>query len=201
MDVFYDDIDLKDMLYDIGFGSYVMDACQRVSQNILQTNCPYRITRAVSGDAGALVKLEQESDQYLLGSPIFIKREEYSRDHIVQIISRNRVFVAWDDDCPIGVMSLKVDQGYHLEKLTTTDSGYIGRIGAFVKSEYRGKGVGTRLLKEVFDNCAEAGKSFVHVSFETANPYGNKFWPKYFKPAIRSVRRTINKDANYNLNE
>jgi len=96
----------------------------------------------------------------------------------------------------IGVMSIDVDQVYHFEKLTTTDSGYISRIGAFVKSEYRGKGVGTRLLKEVFDYCVEAGKSFVHVSFETANPYANKFWLKYFKPAIRSVRRTINKDAN-----
>jgi GNAT superfamily N-acetyltransferase len=198
---FYDDIDLKDMLYDIGFGSYVIDACQKVSKNTLQTNCPYRITRAVSDDADALLKLENELNQYLLDSPIFLKREECSRDYIVQIISQNRVFVAWDNDCLIGVMSLKVDQGYHFERLTTTDSGYIGRIGAFVKSEYRGKGVGTKLLKEVFDYCAEAGKPFVHVSYETANPYANRFWPKYFKPAIRSVRRTINKDANDNFNK
>lgn len=193
---FYDDIDLKDMLYDIGFGSYVIDACQKVSENMLQTNCPYKITRAVYDDADALLKLANELNQYLLDSPIFLKTKEYSRDDIVQIISQNGVFLAWDDDCLIGVMSLKIDQGYHLEKLTTTDSGYISHIGAFVKSEYRGKGVGTRLLKEVFDYCVEAGKSFVHVSFETANPYANKFWPKYFKPAIRSVRRTINKDAN-----
>lgn len=104
--------------------------------------------------------------------------------------------MAWDNDHLIGIMSLNVDQGYHLEKLTTTDSGYIGRPGAFVKSEYRGKGVGTRLLKEVFNYCVDAGKSFVHVSFETANPYANRFWSKYLKPTIRSLRRTINKDAN-----
>jgi GNAT superfamily N-acetyltransferase len=164
----------------------------------LQPNCPYKITRAVYDDAGALVKFANETNQYYLDSPIFLKREEYSRDYIVQIISQNGVFVARDNDCLIGVMSLKVDQGYHLEKLTTTDSGCIGHTGAFIKSEYRGKGVGTRLLKEVFDYYAEAGKTFVHVSYETANPYANRFWPKYFKPAIRSVRRTINKDANDN---
>lgn len=193
---FYDDIDLKDMLYDIGFGSYVIDACQTVSKNVLQTNCPYRITKAVSSDADALLKLENESDQYLLDSPIFLKQEEYSRDDIVRIINQNQVFVAWDNDRLIGVMSINIDRGYHFEKLTTTDSGYIGRPGAFVKSEYRGKGVGTKLLKGVFDYCAEAGKPFVHVSFETANPYANRFWPKYFKPTIRSLRRTVNKDIN-----
>jgi len=198
--IFYDDNDLKDMLYDIGFGSYVIDACQKVSKNMLQTNCPYRITRAVSNDADALLMLENELDQYLLNSPIFLKREKYSRGNIVQAINRNGVFIAWDDNRLIGVMSTNVEQGYHFEKLTTTDSGYIGRIGAFVKSEYRGKGVGTKLLREVFDYCAEAGKSFVHVSYETANPYANRFWPKYFKPTIRSVRRTINKDANDNCN-
>jgi GNAT superfamily N-acetyltransferase len=195
---FYDDIELKNMLYDIGFGSYVVDACRKVSQNILQTNCQYRITKAVHDDADALLELENELNQYLLDSPIFLKREEYSSDDIVQIISQNQVYVAWDNDCLIGVMSINVDQGYHFEKLTTTDSGYIGRIGAFVKSEYRGRGVGTRLLKEVFSCCLEARKSFVHVSYETANPYANRFWPKYFKPAIRSLRRTINKDANDN---
>jgi GNAT superfamily N-acetyltransferase len=193
---FYNDNDLKDMLYDIGFGSYVIDACQKVSENMLRTNCPYRVTGAVPDDADALLELENELNNYLLDSPIFLKREECSINNIVQIISQNQVFLAWDNDCLIGVMSLKVDQGYHFEKLTTNDSGYIGRPGAFIRAEYRGKGVGTRLLKEVFNYCTEAGKLFVHVTFETANPYASRFWPKYFKPTLRSLRRTVNKDAN-----
>ncbi len=198
---FYDDIELKDMLYDIGFGSYVIDACQKTSPGVLQTDCSYKITRAVSDDADALLELDNEMKQYLLDSPIFLTREDFSRDNIVRMINRNGVFVTWDDNCMIGVMCIDVEQGYHSGKLTTTDSGYIGDIGAFIKSEYRGKGVGTSLLNEVFNYCAEAGKPFVHVSFETSNPYANRFWPKYFKPVIRSVRRTINKDANYNLND
>jgi GNAT superfamily N-acetyltransferase len=197
---FYDYTELKDMLYDIGFGSYVIDACQKVPQNVLKTNCPYKITKAVFDDVDALLELENELNNYLLNPPIFLKREGCSTNNIVRIINKNEVFLAWDNGSLIGVMSLKLDQGYHFEKLTTTDSGYIGSPGAFVKAEYRGKGVGTRLLTEVLDCCAEAGKPFVHVSFETANPYASRFWPKYFRPVLSSLRRTINKDANFTNN-
>lgn len=89
-----------------------------------------------------------------------------------------------------------INQDFHFERLTTPDSSYIGSIGAFIHSDYRGKGVGTALLEKVFAFCNERGKPYIHVSFESANPNALYFWPKYLKPAIRSVRRTINKDAN-----
>jgi hypothetical protein len=66
---FYDDIALKELLYDIGFGSHVIDVCQKVSKNIPQTNCPYRVTRAVPDDADALLILENELNQYLINFP------------------------------------------------------------------------------------------------------------------------------------
>jgi GNAT superfamily N-acetyltransferase len=193
---FYDDLDMKDMLYDLGFGSYVIDACRKASQNISRPTCPYRIARASHHDVGALLELESELNQYLLEAPIFLRREECSRDEVEEIVSHNGVFVPWDGDRPIGVMSLNVDQSYHFEKLTTPDSGYIGRVGTFVRPEYRGRGVGATLLREVSDYCSRSKRSFVHVSFETANPTANAFWPRFFKLAIRSARRTVNKDAN-----
>ncbi len=192
---YYDDLDLKDMLYDIGFGSYVIDACRKVSAKMLQADCPYKVTRAEPGDADALLQLEKEMLQYLFKSPIYLVKE-CSKDYVLQAISRNRVLIAWDNDRPIGVMSVQLDPGYHFERLTTDVSGYIVRPGAFVKPEYQRKGIGARLLKAVFDCCTEAGNTFVHVSFETANPNANQFWLRYFNPAIRSVRRTVNKDAN-----
>ena len=72
-------------------------------------------------------------------------------------------------------------------------------IDACVHPEYRNKGVGTALLREVFAFCNEKGKSYLHVSFESANSNAIRFWPKHFKPAIRSVRRTVNKDGNTEL--
>lgn len=196
---FYDDIHLKNMLYNIGFGSYVIDACQKILPNMFQVNCPFRITKAVSNDVDVLLKLANETTKYYSDAPIFLRREEFSRDHITQIINQEHAFIAWDNDNMIGVMSFSINQGYHFERLTSVESSYICDIGAYIKSDYRGKGLGTGLLKEVFDYCLKIDKPFIHVSYETANPNASEFWPKYFKPVIRSVRRTINKDANEGL--
>ncbi len=195
---FYDDVLLRDMLYDIGFGSYVMDACQKVSQNTLTTNCAYRVTKAISDDADLLLKLANETPRYYSDAPIFLKRSDYTRNDILKIIDDDAVFLAWDNDNLIGAMEVNTKQNYHFERLTSeTESAYIEDVGVYIKSEYRGKGVGTLLLYEVFRYCDEADKPFLHVSFETSNPYANKFWLKYFRPIIRSVRRTVNKDANF----
>ena len=95
------------------------------------------------------------------------------------------------------MMSVNINQKHHFEHLTTTNSA--GRLCAYIRPEYRGKGVGTDLLRSICEYCHKNDKSFLHVSFETANPDAIRFWPKHFKPAIRSVRRTVNKDANIML--
>lgn len=193
---FYEDTYIQNMLYDIGFGSYVMDACQKIQPDMFQATCPYKITKAESNDVDALLRLANETIHYYSDAPIFLKRDKFSRDYITQIVHQEQAFIAWDHDRMIGVMGLNLNQGYHFERLTSASSSYIGHIGAYIMPDYRGKGVGTGLLKEVFDYSLKSGKPFIHVSYETANPLASKFWPKYFKPVIRSVRRTINKDAN-----
>jgi GNAT superfamily N-acetyltransferase len=193
---FYDDIDLKDMLYDIGFGSYVMDVCQKVSKNMLQIDRPYRITKAVPSDVDLLFGLVEESRYYFLEAPIFLKRDICTKEALLNVINENNVFIAWDNSVSIGIMSLILSKRYNIETLAGIGSGLIEELGAYIKPEYRGKGIGKRLLKEVFDYCINASIPYVHLSYETANPFANRFWPKYFKPIILSVRRTINKDAN-----
>lgn len=116
----------------------------------------------------------------------------------MQLIDKNYVLLAWDKDKIAGVLSFSINQGYNFERLTTVDSARIEGIGAYILPDYRGKGMGTALLDKAFAFCKEKGKTYMHVSYESANPNAIQFWPKYFKPAIRSVRRTINKDANTN---
>jgi GNAT superfamily N-acetyltransferase len=99
------------------------------------------------------------------------------------------------------MMSLILSKRFNIETLAVIGSGQIKELGAYIKKEYRGKGIGTRLLMEVVNYCQNSSIPYIHVNFETANPNASKFWPKYFKPAIRSVRRTINKDTNYILNK
>ncbi len=72
----------------------------------------------------------------------------------------------------------------------------IDEIGAYIKLEYRNKKIGIELLKIVNDYCKDFNVPYIHVDFETANLYGNKFWKKYFTPMLLSMRRPINKDIN-----
>lgn len=194
--IFNDNCTLKDMLYDIGFGSQVMDAYTKVQKPVSQTNSKYKISRAAYSDAEVLLELIKESVQYYLNSPIFLKRSNYELNDVIEIISTNHLLVAWDNDTPIGVMNLSIQTEYDIENLSCTNTGLINEIGAYIKPEYRGMGIGKCLLNEVMKHCAENNIQYLHVSFETANPFANIFWRKHFKPMILSVRRTINKDAN-----
>lgn len=193
---YFDDDILKNSLYDLGFGSYVIDACQSTSITRHDIKQDYQITFASTADAEALTVFASFSNKYYMNSPIFLQRDKYTKDEIMQLIDKNNVLLAWDSAKIVGVLSFSINQGFHFEHLTTYDSAYIKGLGAYILPDYRGKGIGTALLDKAFAFCKEKGKTYMHVSFEFANPYAIQFWPKYFKPAIRSVKRTINKDAN-----
>lgn len=185
---------LREKLYDIGFSSYVIDACQSTGALNLSVTCDYEISSAGIKDVDELLAFANLSNDYYAASPVFLKRNEYSAAEITEFLKDGYILTARDKGRIIGVMSFSLDPGYHFEHLTAADSSSIKFIGAFIHSDYRGRGIGTALLEKVFAICREKRKSYLHVSFETANPDAVHFWPKYFKPAIHSVRRTINKD-------
>jgi len=67
-----------------------------------------------------------------------------------------------------------------------------GRIaGAYAKEEYRGKGIGKALLREVVKWACENGCARLYVEGESANIYGGNFWMRHFTPVAFSVRRCI----------
>ncbi len=192
---YFDDDILKNSLYDLGFGSYVIDACQSTNVFSHCSESGYRIGFASINDLNELLEFANSTKEYYANSPIFLIRNDHTKDELIELISNDYALIAWDNEKIIGVINFTINQDFNFELLTTPDSAYINRIGAFIHPDYRGKGVGTALLEKVFAFCSEKGKSHVHLSFESANPNAIRFWPKYFKPAIRSVRRTINKDA------
>ncbi len=194
--IFYDDAVLKNILYDIGFGSYVKDVFQKTSKANLQVNCSYRVLKAVPEDVDLLFPLVEESRLYFINTPIFLKRDVYTKEMFKSFVEQNIVFVAWDKTLPIGFISLIKNKRYNIETLAVNGDGLIAGPGAYVKEEYRGKGIGKRLLQEVFEYSNNTSIPYLHISYETANPLANRFWPKYFVPVILSVRRSVNKDAN-----
>ncbi len=194
--IYNDDHTLKDMLYDTGFGSHVIDAYTKVQAPVCQMDCKYNVSVATYSDAEALIALIKESVQFYIESPIFLKRSNYELNEVIDMIETDHLLVVWDNDTPIGIMNLSVQTGYNIENLASTNTGLISKAGAYIKPEYRGLGIGKCLLNEVMKHCIENNIQFLHVCFETANPFANVFWRKHFSPIILSVRRTINKDAN-----
>ena len=191
---FYDDVGLQERLYNLGFGSYVIDACRQTDPQTLTSTLTYRITEATQDDVDEVLAMENESEDNLSRPPVFLVREHWKRDEIIKLINDDKIFIAWDNDRAIGMMSVDINKKHHFEHLTIANSA--GSLCAYIRPEYRRKGVGTQILHSVCEYCHKNGKPFLHVSFESANPDAIRFWPKHFKPAIRSVRRGINRDAN-----
>lgn len=193
---FHQDERLKSFLYDLGFGSHVVDAYSRPNKVNVMCECSYSIRLATLDDLMAMKLIVDESALYYEKEPLFLKREVVSFDKLRSLIERNNIFVVCDGDNIIGFMNVNRSEENDVEILSVINCGMINELGAYIKPEYRGKKVGVHLLDIIFKYCRENKMNLIHVSFETANPFANHFWRKYFTPTILSVRRTINKDAN-----
>jgi predicted acetyltransferase len=193
--IFYNDIELKNILFDLGYGSYLIDAFS--SLNIKSdSECLCEIRKAGSEDINTLYELVEESKEYYQSAPLFLKRDRIFKEEISEIISSGNVFIAWDKEMAVGFINLSISKDNNLIDMSIENCGLIDEIGAYIKLEYRGRKVGEKLLKSVSEYCILNNISCIHVDFETANLYANKFWRKNFNPMLLSLRRTINKNIN-----
>lgn len=193
--IFYNDDKLKTILFDLGYGSYLIDAFSECN-----IKCSEKIThdirKATAKDRDILYELVKESNKYYSSAPIFLKRDELTLGDVEELILKNNVFIAWDKETPMGFINLSIANNNNFIDLSVKDCGLIDEIGAYIKLEYRNKKIGSELLQTVNNYCREANSKYIHVDFETSNLYGNKFWRKHFTPMLLSMRRTINKDIN-----
>jgi GNAT superfamily N-acetyltransferase len=193
--IFYNDTELRRALFEVGYGSYLIDAFSTLDINGVD-NCPYEVRKATIDDAAELYELVEESREYYSSAPLFLRRDKMSVEEIEQIIENSNVYIALDKDAAVGFINLSVGEENSPFDMSTCHSGLVDEIGAYIKSEHRGQNLGKVLLKSIGDCCRENNVSYVHVDFETANLFANKFWKKYFEPMLLSMRRTVNKDIN-----
>lgn len=194
--IFYNDGQLKGLLYDLGFGSHLIDAFALTSKEIAVTGPDCNITKAGPQDAEVLCGLVEESREYYRSAPLFLVRDRYMRDDILEILGRGNVFLAWEGEEAIGFIYVSVSERNNVIDLSDKRCGLLDEIGAYIKPGHRSRGLGKRLLQHTFNFCASNGIDRVHVDFETANPFANRFWPKHFDPMLLSVRRPINRNIN-----
>ncbi len=193
--IFHNDNELRAILYDLGFGSYLVDAFARTSKRVV-TGQGHDITRAGPQDAETLCGLVEESREYYRSAPLFLVRDQCSLDDILEILRKSNVFMAWEGGEAVGFINVSVSQKNNAIDLSEKRCALVDEIGAYIKPEYRSLGLGKGLLQHVFDFCSNNGINCIHVDFETANPFANRFWPKHFDPMLLSVRRPINKNIN-----
>lgn len=194
--IYFNDTDLRNTLFDLGYGSYLIDAFTCPHNTLNSKN--YSIKKAEAKDVEVLYELVEESREYYRSSPLFLKRDILSKEEILDIIKSNNVFIAWDKEMAIGFINVSISEENNIIDMSVSKSGLIDEIGAYIKQSYRGKGIGKALVNKMFDYCSVNNIANIHVDFETANLYGNKFWRNYFDPMLLSMRRTINKNINDN---
>lgn len=188
------DNDVKNALFDVGFGSYVVDAFATLKPMKLAQDSCCSIAKADIDDAYVLFKVVDESRSYYSESPIFLKMEAYSFDKLVRLINNSNVFIAKCSDKIIGFINLTIAGGDDIYCMCGKGFGQIDEIGVYIKEEYRNSGIGNQFILAVTDYCLQNRVPCVHVDFESANLYANRFWQKYFIPVMLSLKRTIHSD-------
>lgn len=194
--IFSNDESLKNILFDLGYGSYLIDAFSTSSKEY-DVESVYEMRKATVQNIDELFELVNESNEYYSSAPLFLKREEMTYEELQELLMKSNVYIAWDKDKAVGFLNLSVSENNNCIDMSIQKCGLIDEIGAYIKLEYRNKKIGIEMLKFANDYCKSNAIQYIHVDFETANLYGNRFWRKHFVPMLLSMRRTINKDINF----
>jgi hypothetical protein len=104
--IFYNDTKLRNILYDLGYGSYLVDAYTHKNGTLI-INPVYEVKEAKLQDAEILYDLVEESREYYRSAPIFLNRDPYSKESIEAIINNNKVFIAWEAHDAIGFIHVE----------------------------------------------------------------------------------------------
>ena len=198
MTFFAADQRLQEYLYELGFGLYVVDAYRDQQPITPGTSSPDIEVKRVRGEAiDPLATLVKESDSFYGEAPLFLLRQADGKEAILEMLADDNqaVFVAAKGDIFLGFIHVRRHNENDVVTLCNTSTATIDPLGAYIRKDYRGAGIGRRLLYEAIAWCGQQNVPTIHVDFESANYYANQFWPRYFTPILYSVKRRLNNDV------
>ena len=186
---------LKECVFELGFGAIVMDAF-RSADPLHSNNSRVMIVQADLGQTEIVQRLADASREFYLKAPLFLRKEKQSKDYYRGLFNDDSaIFLVFVKDEPVGFMNICKNRKLDLIALCDLNTCLIDPLGAYIKPEHRGCGIGKALLSKCIEWCESHGISQIHVDFESANLFARSFWPNYFTVVMNSVKRTLNKDV------
>jgi GNAT superfamily N-acetyltransferase len=174
-----------------GFGLAVVDAIRPMQPLGLPPVVGFTLRQATAEDAGLIYRLDEEHWRHYSQAPVFMTpRRGMTVEQNLEFLARpnNSLWLAFDGETPAGFIRF---DGHDYDGVFIPGSeDTIGIGGAYVRPEYRGRGLAAGLLDAAL--CDYAGRGFTRmaVNFESFNPEAASFWPRYFQPVCLSLMRT-----------
>ncbi len=174
-----------------GFGLAVVDAVRPAVSLVPIPKTELTIRRA-SGETDwlALARLDAEHVAHYSAAPLFMAPPSADSPSAFAEFGqrpKNSVWLALDGSAPVGFMRFT---GYDFDAVAVLQSGAAAFCnGAYLRPEYRGRGVGKALLQAALEHYSGLGMAGLYTNFESFNPEAASFWPRYFDPVCLSLMR------------
>jgi GNAT superfamily N-acetyltransferase len=150
----------------------------------------FNLRQATEADIDLICRLDEEHWRHYSQAPVFMTpRQGKSAGENREFLTRpnNSLWLAMDGETPAGFIRF---DGHDYDGVSIPASrDTIGIGGAYVRPEYRGRGLAAGLLDAALCDYARRGFTRMAVNFESFNPEAAAFWPKYFQPVCLSLVR------------
>lgn len=184
------DKDIAEVLVLSGFGIRCSDAIRDLAETMEYKNeSGYQCKEIDFKEAGILLDLKNKLVKHISASPIYMPCEEFTAETFSKLCEdrKNRFFVAFDNDVPIGYIELSKNGETFIAEASDT----LNICGTYVEKEYRNSLVAKELLAYVITLITDEGVKYLGVDCETLNPTALRFWSKYFENYTYSFVRRI----------
>lgn len=173
-----------------GFGLTGVDAARPMEPLRRAADAQIDIHTAGEADIERVYKLNLEHRQHYRRSPVFMAPyPEWTRADIAGFLSRpgNTIWMAIDGSSLVGFLVFDRGGGEDFNFFKSGASVHI--TGAYIRPEYRRRGVATRILERALRHYATEGLESMTVDFEAYNPEASGFWMQHFQATAYSLIR------------
>lgn len=173
-----------------GFGYRCADAIASVEPLDVARTKGYEFELAIEEDYNKIHGMYIKLREHLYDSPTFYIDEvtiSYEMFLAKKAATNSRFLLIKKESTVIGY----IEYCDHGENFVTNHETMANICGAYLEEAYRGQGLYSQLLDELFRHLQEKGYTRCGVDYETFNPTARGFWNKYFTPYVISVTRRI----------